>query len=173
MVFHSSKTTSILHRFGIDFGSILPPQMPPLWHPFGAQKIDPKSDCLKGRSKNAPRAPKTLPRRPPDLPGEPQDPLRRLPDLLRTPLDGPKRFSEAPGPKHLFGKFQKINPSFFRRSSLYSGRRKNRKIRNRRKKSRRRSSTVVTRIGLHKNRKSFHNGRTQRVAAVVARSALQ
>jgi hypothetical protein len=141
------------------------------------QKIDPKSDWLKGRSKNAPRAPKTLPRRPPDLPGEPQDPLRRLPDPLRTPLDGPKGFSETPGPRHFFGKFQKINLSFFRRSSLYSGRRKNRKIRNRRKKvekkSRRRSSTVVTRIGLHKNRKSFHNGRTQRVAAVVARSALQ
>ena len=88
--------------------------------PFGTllalkidQKIDPKSDCLKGRSKNAPRAPKTLPRRPPDLPGEPQDPLRRLPDPLRTPLDGPKRFSEAPGPRHFFGKFEKINPVFF------------------------------------------------------------
>ena len=41
------------------------------------------------------------------------------------------------------------------------------------KKSRQRSSTVVTRIGPHKNRKHFQNGRTQRVAAVVARSALQ
>ena len=135
--------------------SILAPFWLPKCLPFGTllalkinQKIDPKSDCLKGRSKNAPRAPKTLPRRPPDLPGEPQDPLRRLPDPLRTPLDGPKGFSETPGPRHFFGKFEKINPSFFRRSSLYSGRRKNRKLRTRRKKveekSRQRSSTVVT-----------------------------
>jgi len=32
---------------------------------------------------------------------------------------------------------------------------------------------MVTRIGSHKNRKHYQNGRTQRVAAVVARSALE
>jgi len=48
-------------------------------------------------------------------------------------------------------------------------------IRNRRKqvenKSQQRSSTVVTRIGRAHDRKHFRNGRTLRVAAVVARSA--
>ena len=43
------------------------------------QKNDPKMDCLKGRSKIAPRAPKTLPRRPPDPPW-------RAPRGFREPL---------------------------------------------------------------------------------------
>ena len=162
--------------------------MAPFWLPkclpFGTllalkidQKIDPKSDCLKGRSKNAPRAPKTLPRRPPDLPGEPQDPLRRLPGPLWTPLDGPKGFSEAPGPRHFFGKLEKINPVFFpkelfvQRSSEKSKNSKSSK--RRRKKNRQWSSTVVTRIGRSKTESSFATVGTQRVAAVVARSAIQ
>ena len=35
--FRSSKSTWIWYRFGIDFGSVLAPQMPPLWHPFRDQ----------------------------------------------------------------------------------------------------------------------------------------
>ena len=158
-------------RFCIVLESILPPFWLPKCLPFGTllalkidQKIDPKSDCLKGRSKIAPRAPKTLPRRPPDPPGEPQDPPRGLLDPPRMPQEAlphppgrPKTFSEASGPIIFFGKIKKVE--IVEKKS--------------KKKSRQRSSTVVTRTGPHKNRKHFQNGRTQRVAAVVARSALQ
>ena len=40
-------------------------------------------------------------------PRQPQNPLRRLPGPLRTPLDDPNGFSEAPSPRHVFGKFEK------------------------------------------------------------------
>ena len=47
-----------------------------------------------GRPQIAPRPSKTLPRCPPDPDGHPQD--------------GPKGFSEAPGPRHFFGKIDKF-----------------------------------------------------------------
>ena len=130
--------------------------MPPFWHPFRIkidQKIDAKSDCSKGRSKIAPRAPKTLPRRPPDLPGEPQDPLRRLPDPLRTPLDGPKSFSEAPVPRHFFGKFEKINPVFFPKELFVQRSSEKSKNSKTSKKCRKKKSTTVIHSG-HPHRSS-------------------
>jgi hypothetical protein len=87
------------------------------------QKNDPKSDCLQGRSKIAPRAPKTLPRRPPEPPGMPQDPPRGLPDLPRTPSGCPKKLPGSP--RTTQNVFRSIWPN-----NLF---RKNRKIRNRRK----------------------------------------
>jgi hypothetical protein len=107
-------------RFRIILGSILAPFWLPKCLPLGTllalkidQKNDPKSDCLEGRSKVAPRAPKTLPRRPPDHPGEPQDPRRGLLDpprmpqeALPDPLGRPKTFSEASGPITFFGKIE-------------------------------------------------------------------
>ena len=81
------------------------------------QKNDPKSDCLEGRSKVAPRAPKTLPRRPPDPPRTPQEASWTPPGCPRSP----------PGPS-------RTTQNFFRiiwPNNLF---RKNRKIRNRRKK---------------------------------------
>ena len=114
---------------------------------------------LQDRPKSAQDPPKTPPRPPRRAPG----PLKRRPgpprmpqEALPDPLGRPKTFSEASGPITFFGKIENS------KSSKKS-----------RKKSRQRSSTVVTRIGHHKNRKHFQNGRTQRVAAVVARSALQ
>ena len=44
--FRSWKSTSILNRFGIDFASILAPQMPPFWHPCRIQ-IDEEIDEKK------------------------------------------------------------------------------------------------------------------------------
>ena len=85
-------------RFGVVLGSILGPFCLPKGLPFGTllafkidQKIDPKSDCLKGRSKIAPRAPKTLPRRPPDPLGQPQDHPRRFPGAQKCPRGSPQR----------------------------------------------------------------------------------
>ena len=80
-------------RFWIDFCSILPPQMPPFWHPFRIkidQKIDAKSDCAKGRSKIAPRAPKSLPRRLPDPPRTPPDRPKTAQDPPKTPPGHPQ-----------------------------------------------------------------------------------
>ena len=147
------EATFSLLNFDLVFGSIFAPFCLPKCLPFGAilplktdQKIGPKSDCSKSRSKIAPRPPKTLPRCPPDLPGA-------LPDHPGRP----KRLFRSTWPS-----------SFFR---------KNRKVRARRKKvekkSRQRSSTVVTRIGRSKTESTFTTVGTQRVAAVVARSALQ
>ena len=62
-VFSLLKIDFDLTRFGDDFGCILAPQMPPFDILLALkidQKINQKSDCLKGRSKIAPRAPKTL-----------------------------------------------------------------------------------------------------------------
>ena len=144
-------------RFCIVLGSIFVPFWLPKCLPFGTllalkinQKVDPKSDCLKGRSKNAPRAPKTLPRRPPDPPGHPQVPPRRLPNPPRTPPDA---LTDPSGrPKMLF---RTIWPN-----NLF---RTNRKIRNRRKSVERKVDNGHPRWSLasvaHKNRKHFHNGR--------------
>ena len=215
-----------MHYFGIDFGSILAPKMPPfviIWALKIDQKNNPKSDCLQGRSKIAPRAPKTLPRRPPDPPGEPQTPPRGLPDPPRTPPDalpdpsgrptmfsetsGPmiffgkiekaelvekkstkkndnghpqwslaKGFSEAPGPKYVFGKFEKINPIFFPKELFVQRSSEKSKNSKSSKRCRKKIDNGHPRWSLHtiphKNRKPFHTGRTQRVAAVDARSAL-
>jgi len=101
-------------RFGVVLGSVLAPFGPPNCLPFGTllalkinQKIDPKSDCSKGRSKIAPRPPKTLPRRPPD----PQDLPRCSPGPPRTPQDVPKRLFPAPGPAIFFGKIENSKSS--------------------------------------------------------------
>ena len=119
------------------------------------KKIDPKSDCSKGRSKIAPRPPKTLPRRPPD----PQDPPGPPKMLSRTPQDAP-------------GCPQKAFPSTWP-SSLF---RKNRKFEIV-ERCRKKVDYVHPRWSLdtipRKNRKSFATVEPLRVAAVVARSALQ
>ena len=88
---------------GLPFGTLLALKID--------QKIDPKSDCLKGRSKITPRAPKTLPRRPPDPSGQPRDPPRQLPDPPRAPPDalpdlpgGPEMVFRSIWPNNLFRK---------------------------------------------------------------------
>ena len=158
-------------RFCIVWESILCPFWLPKCLPFGTllvlkidQKICPKSDCLKGRSKIAPRAPKTLPRGPPDLPGEPQDPPTRLPDPSRTPPDA---LPDPPGrPKMLF---RSIWPN-----DVF---RKNQKLRNRRKHVEKKVDNGHPQWSpapvLTKTESTFTTVGTQRVAAVVARSALQ
>ena len=112
--------TFSLLNFDLVLGSILAPFWLPKCLPLGTllalkinQKTDSKSDCLEGRSKVAPRAPKTVPRCPPDPPGEPQDPRRGLLDppwipqeALPDPLGRPKTFSEASGPITFFGKIE-------------------------------------------------------------------
>jgi hypothetical protein len=139
--------------------------------PFGTllelnidQKIDPTSDCLKGRSKIAPRPPKTLPRRPPDPPREPQDPPRRLPDPSRTP---PDTLPDPPGrPKMLFRRIWP-NDVFRKKQKLRTrGKHVEKKVDNGHPQW---SPAMV----LTKTESTFTTVGTQRVAAVVARSALQ
>ena len=76
-------------RFCIILGSILAPFWLPKCLPLGTllalkidQKNDPKSDCLKGRSKIAPRAPKSPP--------------RGLQDPPRPPKRGPRAAKSGP-----------------------------------------------------------------------------
>ena len=67
--FRSWTSISILYRFWIDFGSVLPPQMPPFGILFAIkvhQQIDPKSDCSKSRSKITPRSSQDASRTPAD-----------------------------------------------------------------------------------------------------------
>ena len=118
----SQEATFSILNFDQVLGSILAPFWLPKCLPLGTllalkidQENDPKSDCLEGRSKVAPRAPKTLPRCPPDPPGEPQDPPRGLLDPPRMPQEAlpdppgrSKMFSEACGPITFFGKIKKI-----------------------------------------------------------------
>ena len=166
------EATFSLLNFDLVFLSILAPFCLPKCLPLGTllatkidKKIDPKLNCSKGRSKIAPRAPKTLPRGPPDLPGEPQDPPRGLLDLPRMlqealpdPPGRPKMFSEAFGPITFFGKIEKVEI-----------------VENMLKKKR--STTVIHGGHPHpssqKTNSTFKTVGTQRVAAVVARSALQ
>ena len=75
----------------------------------------------------------------------------------QTPPEGPKGFSEASGPIAFFGKIEKFE--LVKKKS--------------KKKSRQRSSTVVTHNGPSQNESTFATVEPQRVAAVVARSALQ
>jgi hypothetical protein len=142
-------------RFLIILGSILAPFWLPKCLPLGTllalqidQKNDPKSDCLQGRSKIAPRAPKTLPRRPPEPPGMPQDSPRGLPDPPRTPSGCPKKLPGSP----------RTTQNVFRSSWPNNLFRKNRKIRNRRKMSKTKSTM------------SIHGGRsTQSLAKIESR----
>ena len=147
-------------KFGLVLGPILVRFGSPnasLWGTFSEPKsikkclkIDRKSDCSKCRPKIAPRPPKTIPRCPPDPPGAPKMPSR-------TPPDGPKGFSEAPGPAAFFGKIKKFEIV--------------------EKKSKKKSATVIhgghSHRSLTKTESTFTTVGTQRVAAVVARSALQ
>ena len=72
----------------------------------------------------------------------------------RTALDGPNGFSEAPGPRRFFGKFEIVE-----------------------KESKKKSAMVIhgghSHRSLTKTESTFTTVGTQRVAAVVARSALQ
>ena len=150
-------------RFWLHFGS----QNASLWAPFWRSKSIKKTIRNRTASKVAPRSPQERPRPSQDAPRSPPESSRTPQEASRTPPGCPKKL---PGPPWTTQNvFRSIWPN-----NLF---RKNRKIRNRRKKvekkGRQRSSAVVTRIGPHKNRKHFQNGRTQRVAAVVARSALQ
>ena len=151
------EATFSLLNSDLVFGLIFAPFCLPKCLPFSAilplktdQKIDPKSDCSKSRSKIAPRPPKTRPRCPPDPPGAPKMPSR-------TALDGPNGFSEAPGPRRFFGKFE-IGRSITK-SSLAS-------VAHKAKKGvggwGGKSTTVIHGGHSHrslKNRKHFHNGR--------------
>ena len=87
-------------------------------------------------------------------PGLRRHQLKKL--LICCPRMPAKGFSEAPGPAPFFGKFEKVEIV---------------------KKSLKKVDNGHPRWSLAsvapKNRKHFHNSRTQRVAAVVARSALQ
>ena len=116
------------------------------------QKIDPKSDCSKSRSKIAPRPPKTAPRGPQEPPRCPPGP----PWTAQNALPDPPWTAQKAFPKHLALDFFPKR-LFVQRSSEKSENSKSSKTS--RKKSRQRSSTVVTRTGPHKNRKHFHNGR--------------
>ena len=85
----------LLVNFHLDVGLILVPFWLPKCLPLGTllalkivQKNDPKMDCLKGRSKIAPRAPKTPPRRPPDPPRRAPGPPKRLPGAPRMAVSG-------------------------------------------------------------------------------------
>ena len=144
-----------LLNFAFDFVSFwdrfwLP--CPPKWLPLGTlfaikidQKIDPQSDCAKGRSQSAPRRPKTLPGHPPDPPGHPQMPSRTL--LDRAP--------DPPGyPQKALPRFEIVENT-----------------------SRKKVDNGHPRWSLasvaHKTESTFTTVGIQRVAAVVARSALQ
>jgi hypothetical protein len=153
-------------RFWLHFGS----QNASLWAPFWrsksikktirnrtASKVAPRSPQERPRpSQDAPRSPPECPRTPQEAsripPGPPPDAPRSSPD----PPGRPKTFSEASGPITFFGKIEKFeiveNMSKKKSTSVFHGGHSHRSL---------------------KSRKHFHNGRTQRVAAVVARSALQ
>ena len=152
----SQEATFSLLNFDLIFGSILVPFWLPKCLPFGTllatkidQKIDPKSDCLKGRSKIAPRAPKTLPRRPPDPPGQLQDASRTPPGHPQMPSRIPQmhqNVSEASHPITRFQKFEKIEIVESCQKQV----------------EKKRSTTVIHGGHSHrslKNRKHFHNGR--------------
>ena len=151
--------------------------MAPFWLPkclpFGTllalkidQKIDRKSECLKGRSKIAPRAPKSAqdpPKTPPgplpESPGTPQEASWTPPDAPRSPPGAPgrsKMFSEASGPITLFGKIKNFELVEKSRKKVDNGH------------PQWSPAPVLT-----KTESTFTTVGTQRVAAVVARSALQ
>ena len=142
------------HRFCLRFWTTFGPVLVPSWPPFGRpkrpqnrsknrSKIVLLQDGLQDRSKTAQEPPKTLP----GLPRTPSRPPKTL----------PKRPQEPPGP--------------------LLDRPKNRKLRNRRKHVEKKS-TVVAYNGhsipsLERIESQFTTVEPPRVAAVVARSALQ
>ena len=89
-------------RFWLHFGS----PNASLWAPFWRSKSIKKSIRNRTAQNVAPRSPQDRPRPPQDAPRTPQEPPRCPPGPpgrpkmpSRTPLDGPKGFSEAPGPR--------------------------------------------------------------------------
>ena len=76
-------------RFGIDFGSILPPKMPPFWHPFGAQNRSKNRSEIRLFKKSLQDRPKTAQDRPRPL----QDAPRTARELPGCP-PGPPRTSQ-------------------------------------------------------------------------------
>ena len=147
------------------------PKRAPFWHPFGDQnrsknrsEIELLKKSLQDRPETAqdpPKMPPGPPRRAPGSPkrppGPPPDPLRMPQEALPDLLGRPKTFSEASGPITFFGKLDE--------AELVENMSK--------KKGRHRSSTVVTHIGRSKTESTFTTVGPRRVAAVVARSALQ
>ena len=131
------------------------------------QKIDPKSDCSKSRSKTAPRPPKTAPRGPQEPPRCPPGP----PWTAQNALPDPPWTAQKAFPKHLALDFFPKR-LFVQRSSEKSENSKSSKTS--RKKSRQRSSAVVIPHNpAQKSKELSQRSDPQRVAAVVARSALQ
>ena len=145
---------SIFFRHRFDFGPILVPFWLPLGSLLGAQndpKIDPKiyqkSSCCKMASKTAPRPPKGLPRCSPDSPRPPQDPPRPSQNAPES----------LPGPSWTIQKIKN-----FEIVENLSNKR----------------STMVAHNGhsipsLERIESQFTTVEPPRVAAVVARSALQ
>ena len=183
---------------GVVLGSTLAPFGPPKCVPLGTllalnidQKKDPKSDCLEGRSKIAPRPPKTLPRCPPDPPGPPKMPPGPPPGCpkmpSRTPPDDPKCFpkplAQKPFSENSKSSKKKVDNGHPRWSLASVAQKPNRCSHRSHAQPKkgwggggRESTTVIHGGHSHpslKNQKHFQNGRSQRVAAVVARSALQ
>ena len=144
----SWRTSFFVIVFAFDFG----PLLVPFWlaSPLGAQndpKIDPKivlpQDAFQDRFKTGPRPPKTLSGRPPDPPGHRQDP--------------PRRPKSLPGPSWSVQKVENFEIV--------------------KKKSKKNVDYLALRFSLamviRNGRRSFATVEPQRVAAVVARSALQ
>ena len=147
------------HRFWLRFWSTFGPVLVPSWPPFGRpkrpqnrsknrSKIVLLQDGLQDRSKTAQEPPKT----PPGPPRTPQDPPKTPPRTPRDPPGAPKMPSRTPpdGPKH--SNSSKKN----RKQEVDNG-------------HPRWSLASVA----HKTESTFTTVGTQRVAAVVARSALQ
>ena len=162
------EVTFSLLNFDLVLGSILSPFWLPKSLPWGTllatkidQKIDQKLNCSKSRSKIAPRPPKTLPRCPPDPSGGPKMPFGR-------PKNAPRCLPEPP--RTTQNAFRSLWPN-----NLFQ---KNQKSRNRRKHVEKKEvdnghprwspASVLT-----KTESTFKTVEPQRVAAVVARSALQ
>ena len=148
------------------------PQEPPFGPPFGGQnrsKNRSEIGLLKKSLQDRPKTAQDRPKRPPGPPRSPQDAPPDPPGWpkmpSRIPLGRPKRLFRSTWPS-----------TFFRRGSLYNGRRKNRKIRNRRKQVEKKVDNGHPRWSFHtiphKSRKNFHNGRTPRGWRRWSREAL-
>ena len=135
-------------RFWLHFGSPNASLLAPFWSSKSIKK------SIRNRT-----ALKVAPRSPQERPRPSQDAPRTPPESPRTPPRGPQMPSRTPfyDPKGF---------SFSEKSKT------SKPVENHSKTK----STSVIHSGhphrSHKNRKRFQNGRTQRVAAVVARSAL-
>ena len=144
----------------------LPPPKASFLAPFWRSKSIKKSIRNRNALKVAPRSPQERPRPSQDAPRTPLESPRTSQEASRTPPDAPRSPHGTPRTiqnvfrsiwaNNLFGKIKKFEIV---------------------EKMSKKKSTTVIHSGYphwsHKNRKHFQNGRTQRVAAVVARSALQ